>query len=217
MIARIPDSLARTAIFNNVSRFRDTQHYIQQQMPPSQSERRQFALTDFKSLKTDPKNKAILTQGKLFVKNKLHTQYSRPLLPDQRPTDVPPTPITESKERKDSGSVFKGYCAKVTDVQDVAQTKSYLVSNKPEVTKASHVIYAYRLETSRGKVSENFDSDRYWATGHELIKMTRENNMVNTVCIATRMCNSGFLHIGKKRFSHINDLCLQAYNSLQNM
>ena len=76
---------------------------------------------------------------------------------------------------KDSGSSFRGYNAEVTTINDVACVRQYLVANKPEVTNASHIIYAYRLE-SRGKITENFDSDRDWSTGHELLKMIRENN-----------------------------------------
>ena len=61
---------------------------------------------------------------------------------------------------------------------------------------------------------ENHESDRDWGTGFELLKMMRHNNIVNSVCIATRLCNPGYSHIGKKRFTHINDARLQAFKSL---
>ncbi len=67
-----------------------------------------------------------------------------------------------------------------------------------DVSKATHIIYAYRLETRAGKMTENFDSDRDWGTGFELLKMMRDNDVVNTVCIATRLCNPGYSHIYKK-------------------
>ena len=88
-------------------------------------------------------------------------------------------------------------------------TKQYLITTNPDVTQATHIIYAYRLE-SRGKVTANFDSDRDWGTGHELLKMMRENSMVNCVCFATRTCSPGYSHIGKKRFMYITDLCLHS-------
>ena len=47
------------------------------------------------------------------------------------------------------------------------------------------------------KIQENYESDRDWGTGFELLKMMRHNNIVNAVCIATRLCNPGYSHIGK--------------------
>jgi len=114
------------------------------------------------------------------------------------------TPITESREQKDNGNVFNGYCARVTDVQDMSQVITYLVSNKPDVTKTSHVIYACWLKGTRGKILENFDPDRGCGNGHELLQMMRAHNMVNIICIAKHMCNIGF--------RHINELFLRAYN-----
>jgi hypothetical protein len=213
MIARIPQSEQRTLIFRNANRLRDTHHYISQQLPPSCSERKQFTLPDYTQLKSDVRNTAVLTQDTLFVKNKLQTQYMKPQLPERPLAHEAPCVFTEGKEKKEAGSVFRGYCANVTDIKEVSDIRQYLIYNKPDVSKATHVIYAYRLE-QRGKIHENFDSDRDWGTGHELLKMMRLNNIVNAVCIATRLCNPGFSHIGKRRFMHVNDSCLQAYKSL---
>ena len=213
IIARIPQSTQKSLIFQNTNRLRDTRHFISQQLPPSRSERRQFALPQFKELKADPRNKAVLSQDKLFVKNKLQAQYMKPLLPDRPLADKEPSPVAVGKEKKEAGSVFRGYCAKVNDIKGVSDTRQYLLYNKPDVSKATHIIYAYRFE-QRGKLTENFESDRDWGTGHELLKMMRQNDIVNAVCIGTRLCNPGYTHIGKKRFIHINDSCLQAYTSL---
>ena len=148
------------------------------------------------------------------MKNKLQLQYLKPKLPDRPPSDDAPCNITESpRDKKDGGSIFRGYCAGVTCLNDVAEVKQYLMCAKPEVAKASHLIYAYRFE-SRGKLQENFDSDRDAGTGHELLKMMRINNLTNVICLATRHCNPGYLHLGKKRFTYINEACLQAHKSL---
>ena len=45
---------------------------------------------------------------------------------------------------------------------------------------------------------ENCNSDRDWATGYELLKAMREND-VTGVCFAMRFCNPGHTHIGKKK------------------
>ena len=215
IIARIPNGRHRSIVFNNASRLRGTSHYITNQIPPSQQERRQFVLPEFKSRKADKNNKAVLKQDRLFVRNKLQTQFLPPSLPviSVRPDEASPT-IAESSVRKDGGSAFKGYCAGVTSLNDVAAVRQHLITDKPDVAKATHVIYAYRFEGRAGKVTENFESDRDWGTGHELLKAMREHDMVNVICVATRTCSPGFVHIGRKRFSNINELCTQAFNKL---
>ena len=98
-------------------------------------------------------------------------------------------------------------------LHEVAEVRQYLITSKPDVTDATHVIYAYRYE-SRGKIIENYESDRDYGCGFSLLKMMRENDIKNALCIATRKCNRGFSHIGKRRFTHINEACLSAYNDL---
>ena len=141
IIALISDTLTRSHIFNNVSRLRNT---LQPNPVADASVTLRFALPGFKIQNADLKNKVLLRQGKIYVKNKL---------PDDRPVGPPPRHIIESREKKDSGHVFKGCCAKVTDIQDISQVIIYVVSNKLDVTKASHVIYAYRLNELKGERS----------------------------------------------------------------
>ena len=66
------------------------------------------------------------------------------MLLDQKQVDAPPTPITEDREQKNNGNEFKVYCSKVADIQIISQVRTYLVRNKPDVPKASHIIYGYR-------------------------------------------------------------------------
>jgi len=85
---------------------------------------------------------------------------------------------------------------------------------RSEVCSASHIIFAYRLEGRGGKITENFHSDRDWGTGHELIKMMKTNEIVNTLIIATHTHSIDSVQLERKRFQHINDLCLLAYKQL---
>ena len=117
-----------------------------------------------------------------------------------------------SKERKEGGSSFRGFYTQADNLQDISSAHTQLIC-RPDVSKATHLIYAYRLE-QRGKIVENFESDRDWGTGHELLKAMRDND-VTGVCFATRLCNPGYVHIGKKRFQIIADLCMQSYKATQ--
>ena len=215
IIARIHDSQTRSSIFKNVSRLADTGHFVQQQMPPSRVERKQFALPTYLDLKKDKKNKAVLSKGTLYVKNRLQSQFLEHQLPSLIiRDDTPELTLFESREKRDSGSSFRGYCAEAESLDDVALVREHLIANKPEVAAANHVIYAYRFQSARGKTTENFKSDRDWGAGHALLKCMKENAIVNTVFVATHKCNPGSQRIGKKRFSNITELCLQAHKSM---
>ncbi len=168
-----------------------------------------FALPEFKLKKENPQNNAKLRQARLYVRGKLQTQFTKTTLPVPSADLTMDKTIKASRERNESLSSFRGYYAEAANLQDVADIHTQLIC-KPEVTKASHVIYAYRLEERGGKLVGNFESDRDWGTGHALLKTMRENE-VSGVCFATRLCNPGFAHIGKKRFTIINELCIQAY------
>ena len=77
------------------------------------------------------------------------------------------------------------------------------ILKKIKASKSTHPIYAFRIKTGKG-ILENFDSDGDHGVGFELLKSMMENKLTNTVCLATRICNPGFQHIGKRRFIHIN-------------
>jgi hypothetical protein len=133
MIARIPDSNQRALVFKNAHRLKNTKHYISQQMPPSRTERRHFAMDEYKAKKADEQNRATLIQDKLYVKGKLQTQYTKSLLPESNtPISLLEPAIKVSRDIKDGGSVFRGYYAGASDLQDISNLKKILIC-KPEV------------------------------------------------------------------------------------
>jgi putative IMPACT (imprinted ancient) family translation regulator len=121
--------------------------------------------------------------------------------------------VAESTTEEDSGSTFKGYAAPVSNINDVASVRRSLL-RRPEVARSSHLIYAYRIQNSGSKVTENFDSGREWGAGLELLKKMKDSDLVNMVCLATRTCGPHMKHIGKKRFDHINNVCMNAVGAL---
>ena len=192
MIACIPDSCQRSSIC-------ETGHFISAQIPPSRSERKQFAMPEYKAKKEGPNNRAVLQQDKLFVRGKLHTQLTNVKLPH---CDNPSFQhaIKVSKEKKEGGSSFRGFHTQAHNLNDVSRAYTQLIC-RPDASKASHIIQAYRFE-QRGKIVENCNSDRDWGAGYELLKAMREN-YVTGVCFAMRFCNPGHTYIGKKRSKYL--------------
>lgn len=213
IIAVIPKSEDRNTVFKSCFRLKDTKHSVQNQIPASQKERRQFAYPHFKNLKNNKANQAVLKQGTLFVKQKAQTQYMETVL--ERPLDVDEDVkenINRSEMEEEGGSVFQGFSAQVGSLEDVAKVRDALITFNPTVSAASDIILAYRIQPPNQRLRENFDSDKDPGTGLELLKHMREKQVVNTVFISTRTCPVGYEHISKRRFEIINELCLQAYN-----
>jgi len=77
----------------------------------------------------------------------------KPHLPECPLVDQPPCQIRESKDKNESGSIFRVYCTNVSDIKTVTDVRQYLMYNKPDVGKATHIIYAYRL-VPRGIIQE---------------------------------------------------------------
>ncbi len=216
IIARLPDSQVRSKIFKSAGqRLRGTKYFITSQMTPSCDERKKFLLPEFKAKRNDPANRAIIRKDKLYIKNQLQRQFLNPTLPnvaDSASDDV--TMVSQSVVKSEGGSCFRGYAAPATSIDEVARLRKFLAHRKLEVSSASHIVYAYRVTGPDGRVTENFDSDRDWNCGLELLKMMQLNNLTDTFCLATRRCDPDYVYIGKRRFELMKSLCLQAHGNL---
>ena len=199
-------------IMSNVSRLRETQHFITRQLPPSHKERKDFVLPFFKTLRSNADNKAQLVGDKLYVKGKLQQQLLSPVIPDIDPSSE--ITISESEEVTDNGSIFKGYAACVSSIDEVAKVISTLKA-KPSIAEADHFMFAYRFSTKKNKIQENFDSDGDWGIGLEILRSMQEKENVNCISVVTRCCLPNFQHIGRKRFEHAKSLSSAALDQLE--
>ena len=119
-------------------------------------ERNQFAMDTFKTLKTDIRNQARLSNGKLFVKGQVRTEFLEPKLPEADPAGDEPV-VTDSQAVRDLGSTFQGYASSARSLPEVTSGLNQIIT-LPDVCSTSHVIYAYRIELG-DTVCENFQSD----------------------------------------------------------
>ncbi len=197
ILAKFPVSEELNLLFRHTNRLRETRHSVVRQMPPAMNERKQFAFDEYKAKKVDPRNKARLSNDKLFLKGKLQTQFQRPVLPDSSDLEAPL--IMEGTEIREKGSTFNGYAANIASMEELKSCIDAVIV-KPGVASSSHMIYAYRITDGRRKVVENFSSDGDHGMGLSLLKHLRNRTTTNTVCIVTRNCDPGFVHLGNRRF-----------------
>ena len=145
-----------------------------------------------------------------FIKGKVQKQFAKPVLPEvPASADNDISMVSSSAVQNEGGSSFKGFSAPVNNINDVARIRKFIVQ-RPDVTAATHVVFAYRYEGSSGQVTENFDSDRDWYCGLELLNHMKQLEIVNSLWIAIRTCSRDFSHIGRRRFEIMNTLCSQA-------
>ena len=217
IVAKFPNALELDQVLKHSNRLRGTRHYVQRQMPPDVIERKNFAIDEFKAKRQDPQNNAKLVNEKLFIRGKLQTQYQAHALSaltvDEHSSDHEPPNITESDVILDSGSVFQSYAATVTTLNDVSAVMNNVLQ-KPGISSANHVVYAYRISGDSDSILENFCSDGDHGLGLELLKSMRSVDVIDTVCATTRTCDSNYIHLGKKRFQYIRDTATEALSKL---
>ena len=78
----------------------------------------------------------------------------------------------------------------------------------------THMIYAYRFTDDSGITTENFCSDGDYGLGLELLKLMRESDNTNVVCVTTRTCSPDYVHLGRKRFQYVRDTATGAIQKL---
>ena len=208
IVAKFPIASELQYVLQQTRRLKNTGHFITKQMPASTRERHQFALTEFLDKRKSPANKARLVSGKLYVKGKLQNKYLPPHLRKDPDHEVPANIIETSDSITDSGSIFQGYAAKVSNDSDVAVTLEQSLE-LDGVATATHRVFAYRYEDGHG-IKENFDSDGDDGIGLKILRSMQEDGVMNQLWIATRRCLLNFTHIGNKRFTHAISVCKTA-------
>ena len=105
------------------------------------------------------------------------------------------------------GSTFQGHKVAITEQDDVVPALHRIYADS-RVGRATHNIYAYRIQSCDGQVIEHFEDDSEWGAGRILLKELQTANTVNTLLCVTRWCGGKLL--GGARFRHIAEAASQA-------
>ena len=143
IVAKFPNAFDIDEILKQGNRLKDTNHYVQRQMPQQVTERKNVVLPAYKSSRQDKSANTRLVNDKLFVNRKYQSQYQAPKLPALNIDEVIDTDladITLSDDISDAGSVFTSYAAEITDMKSVG-TAVNRVLLKPRVSSSTHDLY----------------------------------------------------------------------------
>ncbi|ORX41821.1 UPF0029-domain-containing protein [Piromyces finnis] len=123
------------------------------------------------------------------------------------PEDVPLPVIYSSKEPiVDRKSVFIAHIASIQYVTQVGMVVKELLKNK-KIAKATHNMFAYRIEEEGGVINEGNDDDGEHGAGITLEGLLEVIDARNVFVMVTRWY--GGIKLGPDRFKHIKDVALQ--------
>ena len=204
IIVKFPDD-DKNLVFQHVKNLDRSKYAVTDQFPNEYQEERLL----FKDrMKTDPALSGIPAQNKklfdnqLIVNGKPYTlpERSRETAPEQyNASDVDwerdPPHVTVGPSISEKRSVFQGYRARVRDLQD-SQIESDLIHSDLGSQAATHVAYAYRIQ-SGSKIIEHMHDDREHGAGRQLLGVLRDKGRLNAmVCVARWY---GGINLGPRR------------------
>ena len=183
---------------------------MSEQLPPEINERRNHLMSSFieaKSTNKKPKWNVdkLVVSGTTFSKPKDETDFANSV-----PITISPESIKHTNIHTESGSSFQAHITQIDDSSQAVPVLHQVFSNHA-VAKATHNMYAYRIQ-GKGQVVENSCDDGEYGAGKRLLKLLRDQNIINKIVIVTRWY--GGKHMGPRRFDCITEVANKALQAL---
>ena len=185
MIANILLQSDLDKIMCKVGNLKNKPHSINIQVPPAYNERRQHAWSSFKTAKGGGREAKLHPNGDLYV--------DKQLIKTLQPAKIPSSSMNLYEQahnfcsgQSDSvGNVshqFRARSVAVTSLQSVRDALDLFCAEPDVITHAKSVSYAYRIRTPNGLI-DNFDSRGDTGVGPQILKVLREKDLENIVCL----------------------------------
>ena len=205
--------LSRTYTANliNPTRVRIAEHF-----PTITKERRHVQiknhLTQLRTAHQDTNNKVTLKQDKILLNGIENNTYAfeRNPLPSISPLSISFNKLAHSDKITEKRSVFQAHAIPVeTETQAIAAKNAIFQS--PELSQATHIIYAYKMGIADETIQSGFSDDDEVEAGSMLMQLLESENRTNIFVCVTRIKNGP--NIGAARFTHIKNCAKQLLNS----
>lgn len=105
------------------------------------------------------------------------------------------------------GSVFQGFCSKVSSATDILDILSIIKDEEPN-RLATHIIYAYRLSSPGDSPRESCCDDGGNGGGGILLRLLKKHDIQDTLVVAIRWYGGN--HLGKQRFGLLEQCVVNA-------
>ena len=175
---------------------------VNDQLPRELEERKKQLLPQYKEARREDK-KPKWAVDKLVVGKKV-TQVKKDCVMDinvDTTEAASQVMVNHAPPKTYRGSTFRGHNVPIQTQDDIIPALHAVYSDE-RVARATHNIYAYRLQTGNGIV-EHYEDDREWGAGRLLLKLLKDNDITGKLVCVTRWY--GGVHLGRARFDHIQE------------
>ncbi|KHJ49261.1 hypothetical protein D918_00384 [Trichuris suis] len=118
-------------------------------------------------------------------------------------TPGPTIQVSSGEPFTDRKSTFQAHVAEVKSKEDVAAVLRTLIAN-PKIARATHNMYAYRIQGSGGVWLQDCDDDGENQAGSRLLHLLELADVRNAIVVVSRWY--GGIQLGADRFKHINNV-----------
>ena len=209
IVCHFVNSDGKELVQRNGSNLKDTSFYVNEQFPQEIEERRRKARQQIKTIKEkDPSAKCSVRYDKLFVNGQAVAVEEKPrfVFNDSDIQRSQGIDLAAAETVTVEGSTFQGYAAKIKSPNDVKATILKMFDTNKLTSKATHLVYAYRVRTNN-KMCENYADDGQPGAGKTIFNALQGRNTEGVVVIVA--CWYGGKHLGNDRWPNYKK-CAQA-------
>ena len=206
IVAKFNPSEGKNIVFRHIKHLDKSKKFgVNEQLPRELEERKRQLLPKFKDAKRKDK-KPKWSRDKLIVDNKV-TKIEKDRVKDvnidtsEAATNLK---VKRAPPKTYNNSTFRGHNVALTDQDDIVPALHAIYADT-RVARATHNIYAYRIQSDSGAI-EHYEDDGEWGAGRLLLQLLKDHNITNKLVCVTRWY--GGTHLGNARFDHIREAAL---------
>ena len=196
---------------NPTTRIRVAEHF-----PTITKERRHVQikqhLTLLRDAHKDTNNRVTLNKDKILLNGIVQDTFAfqRNPLPSVSPLSISFDKLVHSEEVTEKKSVFQAHALPVETISQAIAAKNSIFQS-PNLSQATHIIYAYKIGTDGDTVESGYCDDDEVGAGTLLMELLKTQKKTNMFVCVTRMKKGA--NIGEVRFTHIKNCAKKALES----
>ena len=204
MVVSFVTRKGRDMVLRQGSKLKGTAWGVGEQLPASMRERRTALVKNMAEIRKENPNANIkVTRDKMYMNHKeCPSLFESNALPVPSP-DIPARKyrdLSHTRVKVINGSSFQGHAAQVHSIEEAALARDALFQDL-NVSKASSIMYAYRLLDHNHQVVRGYSDDREWLGGKTLDNLLEDTNQDSVFVAVSRHHNGP--NLGPARFEHI--------------
>ena len=202
IVAKLNDQ-GKAVIWSHTKHLAGKKFSVNVQLPRELAERKKQLVPLYKEARSNHQT-AKWRGEKLSINNVIHTAKQDTIKDiNYTSSDVSvAAKVIQGPPMTQKGSTFLGSRIGLKSTDDVIPSMHAIYSDQ-RCARATHNIYAYRVQSEDGTITEHYHDDGEFGAGSKLLNMLKEQNTVNELVCVTRWY--GGTHLGTARFQCILD------------